>query len=65
MPGEDGVVDGRDDRPLVAVDAGKGLFAAGDPGEQVGPHLVFDRADAVAGRAQLAEGVDLGHGGGG
>ncbi len=59
VPGEDGIVDGRDDRPFVAVDARKQRLPAGDGREQIAPHLIFDRGDAVTGCAQLAEGVDV------
>src|SRR4029077_18647319 len=56
---EDGIVNGRDDRSFVAVDAGKQRLAAGNGREQVASHLIFDRGDAVTGCAQLAEGMDI------
>jgi hypothetical protein len=59
--GEDGVVDGRDDGALVAVDAGEGRFAPRDHGQEVLAHFIFDGADGIAGGAELAEGVDRVH----
>ena len=55
MAGQDRVVERRDDRPVVAVDAGEGLFARADLAQQVLAKLVLDGALAPTRRAELSE----------
>ena len=59
--GEDGVVQRRNHRAVVAVNAGKGSLTAGDFRQQVLAHFLFDRSDFVAGVSQLAQRMDIGH----
>ena len=56
MPGQDGVDEGGDDRPVVAEDAGEGVLPAGEHREEVLAHLVPHGAVAVAGFDELSEG---------
>ncbi len=53
---EDRVDDPRQDRLVVADDAGKQRLVRAQEGEQVGTHLLLDGAGAVAGGRELAEG---------
>ncbi len=55
VPREDGVDDLRDDRLVVADDAGENLFARAQFAEEVGAQLVLDRAHAVALPFEFAE----------
>ena len=63
LAGQDGVLDSRDDRVVVADDAGEERLLRGQTGEQVGAHLLLDRAGLPARSAQLAERGGSGRGG--
>src|SRR4029079_13454296 len=52
VAGEDRGLDGRDDRILVADDAREDLAARREPGEEIGPELLLDRARAPARRLE-------------
>ena len=56
LAGKDGVLEGWDDRILVAHDAGQDRLAGRQPRDQVGAQLFLDRATAPARGAQLREG---------
>ena len=56
VPGQDGVHEGGDDRPVVAEDPGEGVLPAGEHREEVLAHLVPHGAVAVAGFDELSEG---------
>jgi hypothetical protein len=62
VAGEDRVLDGRDDRILVADDTREDLAARREPGEEVGPQLFLDRARAPARGDQLTQRRGLGRG---
>ena len=55
MTGHDGVLDGRQDRIVVAHDAREDGLVGGDTGHQVGPQLGLDAARPIARGAQLAQ----------
>ena len=56
LPGEDRVLDLRDDGLVVADDAREELIAPAHPGDQIGAHLFADRAGLVSGVTEFAEG---------
>ncbi len=56
LPGEDGVLNLRDDGLLIADDAGEYLFASAHLPHQVLAHLVLDGKHAVATIAELPDG---------
>ena len=56
LAGEDRVLDRRQDRVVVADDAGEDGLALAEPGQEVGPQLLLDRPRTPARGAQLAEG---------
>ena len=57
MAGEQGVDHPRDDRAVVAEDAGEEALAGGELAPQVGPHFGVDGPRPVAAALQFAEGL--------
>src|SRR5262249_55751296 len=55
VPGDQGQIDLRNHRAVVADDSGKQLVAAGKHGEEIVPDLVFDRFGNPAAIAKLLE----------
>ncbi len=57
---KDGVVERRQDRPLVAVNARERVLAPGEGAAEVGAELFLDAARDVSGLLELAEGLGPG-----
>ena len=60
LPGEDGVLDLRDDGLFIADDAGEDVFARAHLANQVLAHLLLDGEHPVAALAELADGGGTG-----